>query len=266
MFNRKCSMIGMVHLQPLPGAASYTGSVDRIMSSALDEAMTYKECGFDAIMLENMHDVPFLKGHVEPETTASMAVIASAIKYETQMPLGIQLLAGANLEALGAAIAAGLDFIRVEGFVFAHVGDEGIQESCAPQLIRRRWQLKAENVKIFADVKKKHSAHAITDDVSLLDTAKAAEFFKADGVVITGSSTGVAPNPQDVQHVRSGVDCFVLVGSGVNEENVHAYQPHCDAIVVGSSLKQNGIWSNPLDTERTQRFIEASRKSPSFSR
>ena len=265
MFNRKCSMIGMVHLHPLPGAAGYSGSIDRVMSSALDEAMTYKECGFDALLLENMHDLPFLKGRVEPETTAAMAVIASAIKYETQMPLGIQILAGANIEALGAALAAGLDFIRVEGFVFAHVGDEGIQESCAAQLIRRRWQLKADKIKIFADVKKKHSAHAITEDVSLLETAKAAEFFKADGVVITGSSTGVAPNPQDLQAVRAGVKCFVLVGSGASEENVHMYQPYSDAIIVGSSLKEGGLWSNPLDTERVQRFIEASRKSPSFS-
>ncbi|MBX9720468.1 MAG: hypothetical protein K2X81_03645, partial [Candidatus Obscuribacterales bacterium] len=89
MFNRKCSMIGMVHLLPLPGAAGYDGNIDRVMATALDEAMTYKENGFDAVLLENMHDVPFLKGRVEPETTASMAIIAAAVKYETQMPLGI---------------------------------------------------------------------------------------------------------------------------------------------------------------------------------
>lgn len=260
MFNRKCSMIGMVHLQPLPGAAGYSGSIDRVMSSALDEAMTYKENGFDALMLENMHDVPFLKGHVEPETTASMAVIAASIKYETQMPLGIQILAGANLEALGAAIAAGLDFIRVEAFVFAHVGDEGIQESCAAELIRRRWQLQAEKIKIFADIKKKHSAHAITGDVSLIETARAAEFFKADGVVVTGSCTGDAPTPEDVENVRRSVDCQVLVGSGVSEANVHNFQPWSDAIIVGSSLKEDGKWFKPLDSEKVRRFVERSRQ------
>lgn len=260
MFDRKCSIIGMVHLLPLPGAAGYDGSIDRIMSFALNEAMTYKANGVDALMLENMHDVPFLKGRVEPETTASMAVIASAIKRETQMPLGIQILAGANLEALGVAVGSSLDFIRVEAFVFAHVGDEGYQESCAAELIRRRWQLRAERIKIFADIKKKHSAHAITSDVTLVETARAAEFFKADGVVVTGMRTGDAPSPVDIQEVRRSVDCHVLVGSGVSAANLHQYQPWADGIVVGSSLKVNGKWQNPLDAERVRTFMERTRQ------
>lgn len=250
----------MVHLQPLPGAAGYEGSVDRVMSMGLDEAMTYKEAGFDAIMLENMHDLPFLKGRVEPETTAAMAVIASAIKYETQMPLGLQILAGANLEALGAAVAAGLDFIRVEGYVFAHIGDEGYQESCAAELIRRRWQLKAEHVRIFADIKKKHSSHAITGDISLVETARAAELFKADGVIVTGMHTSDPPLPEDLENVRRSVDCHVLVGSGVSEENLHLFQPWCDAIIVGSALKLEGRWNRSLDPSKAHKFIEASRK------
>lgn len=260
MFNRKCSTIGMVHLQPLPGAAGYGGNLDRIMSGGLDEAMTYKENGFDAIMLENMHDAPYRKGYVEPETTAAMAVIAASIKYETQMPLGIQLLAGANLECLAAAVAAGLDFIRVEGFVFAHVGDEGVHESCAAELIRRRWSLKAEHIKIFADIKKKHSAHAITSDVSLVDTARAAEFFKADGVIVTGAYTGSAPGADEVETVRRSVACNVLVGSGVSVDNVDKFMPWADALVVGSSMKVDGQWQNPLDADKVARFIERVRQ------
>lgn len=260
MFNRKCSMIGMVHLHPLPGAAGFDGSIENLMTAALEEAIIYKNSGFDAIMLENMHDLPYLKGRVDPETTAAMAVIAAAVKKETQMPLGIQILAGANIEALGAALAAGLDFIRVEAYVFAHVGDEGYQESCAAELIRRRWQLKAEKVKIFADVKKKHSAHAITDDISLADTARAAEFFKADGVIVTGMETGDAPAAEDVERVRKSVQCKVLVGSGVSHENVQKFQPWSDAIIIGSSLKKDGKWQNPLDPDRVTKFIEKARQ------
>src|SRR5437660_705001 len=129
MFNRKCSIIGVIHLLPLPGAAGYGGSIDEILRWALEDAINYKDQGIDALMIENMHDVPYLKGYVEPETTAAMTVVAQAIKYETMLPLGVQVLAGANLEALGIAVAASLDFIRVEGFVYAHVGDEGIHES-----------------------------------------------------------------------------------------------------------------------------------------
>jgi uncharacterized protein len=256
MFNRKCSMIGMLHLRPLPGAAGYDGCLERIMSIALQEAMIYEECGFDALMLENMHDLPFLKGRVEPETTAAMAVIAAAVRARTQMPVGIQILSGANLEALGVAVAASLDFIRVEAFVFAHVADEGYMESCAAELIRRRWQLKAEKIKIFCDIKKKHSAHAITGDISLADTAKAAEFFKTDGVIVTGMHTGDPPGRADIEAVKAAVACPVLVGSGVSADNLPQFLSCADAIIVGSSLKVDGKWQNELDRERVRSFID----------
>lgn len=261
MFGRKCSIIGVVHVPPLPGAAGYSGSMDSILAEAVFDALTYKEGGVDALIVENMHDVPYHKGFVEPETTAAMAIVAKALKYETQLPLGLQLLAGANIEALGAAVAADVDFIRVEGFVYAHVGDEGIHESCAAKLIRRRAMLHAERIKIFADIKKKHSSHSITSDVSLAETAKHAEFFKADAVIVSGTSTGHAPEPGDVSEVRSEVGCHVLVGSGVTVDNVHKFMPFADALIVGSSLKYDGKWQNRVEPERVEQFMQAV-KSP----
>ena len=63
-------------------------------------------------------------------------------------------------------------------------------ESTAGALLRYRRAIGAANVRVFADIKKKHSAHAITADVPLAETAKAAEFFLADGVIVTGTATG----------------------------------------------------------------------------
>src|SRR6266478_3706684 len=60
----------------------------------------------------------------------------------------------------------------------------------------------ANAVRVFADIKKKHSAHAITGDVDIVETAKAAEFFQADGVIVSGVSTGQAA---DVDEVRLSV-------------------------------------------------------------
>jgi uncharacterized protein len=255
MFGRKCSVIGVVHLPPLPGSATYGGSMEAVLGTALSDAMSYKDGGVDALIIENMHDVPYLRGRVEPETTAAMAVIAHAIKYETVLPIGIQILAGANLEALGVAVAAGLDFLRVEGFVFAHIGDEGFHQSCAAELIRRRAILKAEHIKIFADIKKKHAAHAITSDVSLIETARNAEFFKADGVVVTGPATTYAPEEQDVRGVKAAIAAPVLVGSGVTPANIRQLAQHCDALIVGSSAKYDGLWSNEVDPDRVERLI-----------
>jgi len=257
MFKRECSVIGVVHVLPLPGSARYSGDMNEVLRRANQDALRYKENGIEGLIIENMHDVPYLRGHVEPETTAAMTMIAQSLKAETGLPLGIQILAGANNEALGVAVAAGLDFLRVEGFVYAHVGDEGIHESCAAQLMRRRAHLKAEHIKIFADIKKKHSAHTITADVSLIETAHAAEFFLADGVIVTGPTTASPPDVESVQSVRTATSGMVLVGSGVTPENVASFLPSCDALIVGSSLKHDGLWSNDVDPQRVRKFIQA---------
>lgn len=256
MFNRKCSVIGVVHALPLPGSADYSGDMEEIVRLALQDAKLYRDNGIDALIIENMHDAPYVRGEVEPETAAAMTVIGQTIKNETKLPIGIQILAGANISALGVAVAAGLDFIRVEGYVFAHVGDEGIHESSAAAIVRRRAYLKANHIKIYADIKKKHSAHAITGDVSLVETAHAAEFFKADGVIVSGPATGSPPVLQEVKDVKQAASGHVLIGSGVTVDNVEQFAPHADALIVGSSLKEDGKWFNHVDPARVAALTE----------
>lgn len=60
------------------------------------------------------------------------------------------------MEALAVAKACNFDFIRAEGFVFGHVADEGFTDANAGLVLRYRRKIQAENVLIFADIKKKH--------------------------------------------------------------------------------------------------------------
>ncbi|XP_042733160.1 uncharacterized protein F13E9.13, mitochondrial-like isoform X2 [Lagopus leucura] len=129
----------------------------------------------------------------------------------------------------------GLDFIRVEGFVFSHVADEGIINACAGNLLRYRKLIGAENIQIFADIKKKHSAHALTADVSVAETASAAELFLADGVVLTGTATGLPADPGELREVQHAVKIPVLIGSGVTLENVKNYLD-ANALIIASSF------------------------------
>lgn len=46
-----------------------------------------------------------------------------------------------------------------------------------------------------------YSAHTITADVSIEETAKAAEFFLSDALIVTGNATGDPAEPQDVAGV-----------------------------------------------------------------
>jgi membrane complex biogenesis BtpA family protein len=254
IFGSPRALIGMLHVGALPGTPRSSQSVSELSERVVDEARLYREAGFHGLMLENMHDRPYLKRGVGPEIVAAMAAVAREIRSEVELPLGVQVLAGADREAIAVAAATGAAFARVEGLVFAHVADEGLIESDAGELLRYRRAIGAEEVRIFADVKKKHSSHAVTADVDLVETARAAQFFLADGVIVTGTETGRPAAPEEAAEVGAAVEVPTLIGSGVTAANLADY-PAADAFIVGSSVKQGGVWSEPLDPTRLEALV-----------
>jgi len=256
LFGVHRALIGVVHTGGLPGTPAGGQRIDQIVETAVAEARAYASAGFHAVMIENTHDRPYLKGSVGPEIVAALAVIGHEVLSAAAVPLGVQVLAGANQSALAVALACGASFVRVEGYVFAHVADEGIIESSAGSLLRYRRAIGADRIRVFADIKKKHSAHALTADVSLVETARAAEFFLVDGVIVSGIATGHAADVSEVQSVARAVGVPTLVGSGVTLSNVHDYVD-ADALIVGSSVKHGGIWSGAVDESRARGLARA---------
>jgi len=255
LFRNAKSVIGVIHVGALPGTPRASQTVGELVTAAREEAKVYRECGVDGIIIENMHDVPYLKGEVGPEIVAAMTAIGTEVKNESQLPVGIQILAGANIEAMAVAHAAGLDFIRAEGFAYAHVADEGIIEASAAKLLRYRRMIGAEQVQVWTDVKKKHSAHAITADVSLGETAETVEFMGANCVIVTGSATGQAPKIADIQEAKSHCHLPVFLGSGISESNIEQFYREADGFIIGSSFKIDGLWSNTIDPGRVTQFM-----------
>jgi uncharacterized protein len=256
LFGVRRALIGVVHLQALPGTPKGKLDIAAITAIAVQEASEYEGAGFHGVMIENTHDRPYLKSGVGPEITAAMAVIGAEVRRAIALPLGIQVLAGANSSSLAVAHACGASFVRVEGFVFAHVADEGLIEASAGALLRYRRALGADHIRVFADVKKKHSAHAITADINIAETAKAAEYFLVDGVIVTGVASGQPAEAHEVNSVARAVSVPTIVGSGITTENLLHY-PDADAFIVGSSIKKDGIWSNPIDPDRARRLVSA---------
>lgn len=261
LFPAPGSLIGMIHLGALPGTPACDGSLERVVERAVGEARLLAEVGFEALLVENMSDRPFLRREVGPEITAAMTRATRAVREAVpDLPLGVQVLAGANRAALAVAHAAGAEFIRAEGFVFAAVADEGIlEEASAGPLLRYRRAIGAEHIAILADIKKKHSAHALTADLSIAETARAAEFCGADGLVVTGVSTGEATAPADLREAAGATRLPVLVGSGVTPEQLPELLPQAAALIVGSWFKEGGDWRGKIDAERAARLVEAVR-------
>ncbi|OQR68865.1 hypothetical protein BIW11_01942, partial [Tropilaelaps mercedesae] len=220
----RCAVIGMIHVQALPGSPLNASSINDIVADAVEQAHIYRDSEVDGVLVENMNDVPYTLRE-SPEVTASMVRICQSVRETVgpTLPCGVQILAAQNRAACAVAAASNFNFIRVEGFVFGHIADEGEVNACAGELLRYRKSLGsfAENVAIFCDIKKKHSAHAITGDVSIADTARNADLFMADGLIVTGNATGLEPSESDIEEVASAVPQQPLIlGSGVTSDNV----------------------------------------------
>jgi membrane complex biogenesis BtpA family protein len=256
------TLIGMVHALALPGAPFHRHGLDRIVAQAAAEARILADAGFDGIIVENMHDRPYVLAPHGPEVTASMTRIALAVREAApKLLMGIQVLSGGEREALAIALASGADFIRCENFVYAHVADEGLLErAAAGPLLRYRRALGAERVKVFCDIKKKHASHAITADLTIADAAHAAELFGADGVIVTGGFTGRPVRQSDLAEACAATSLPLIVGSGVTPEQVGPLFEHADALIVGSYIKRGGIWSNPLDPVRCRKLASAAKR------
>ena len=257
LFNTAKPVVAMIHIGALPGTPASGLKLKEIEAQALREAKIYRDTGVHGLMLENMHDTPYLREQVGPEIVASMAIIARVVKETSRLPCGVQVLAAANIEAMAVAHAAGLDFIRAEGFAFAHVADEGVIESSAAKLLRYRRQIGADEVQVWVDVKKKHSAHAITADVEIGETAHAVEFMRGDAVIVTGTVTGDAPKRADVLQVKRKTRLPVYLGSGVTAANLKEFFKAADGFIVGSEFKVGGHWSRAVDPKRVDRFMAA---------
>jgi len=260
LFGRDRALIGMVHLAALPGTPRSSEPVEAIAERAVAEARLLADAGFDAVLLENMHDAPYLLRDVGPEIVAAMARVAAAVRAAIDRPLGLQVLAGANREALAIAHATGCGFVRAEGVVFATVADEGLFATAdAGPLLRYRRAIGAEDVAILADVKKKHSSHALTADVDLAETAHAAELAGVDAVVVTGTATGRETRTDDLRRCREATRLPVLCGSGTTPDNIARVFEHANGAIVGSWFKRDGHWSEPPDPERARALVEAAR-------
>src|SRR5215211_8135263 len=250
-------LAAMIAVLPLPGSPRYDGDDHSIMKQALSDLELYQQAGVDSVILENDHDLPYIQPPLDKRGIALMTHLAKEVRKRFDGPMGIQMLEAANITSLEIAVEADLDYIRVEAFVFAHVGGSGVINGSAGKILRRRKELNAEHIKVFADVKKKHGSHSLTIDLDIKDEVMQAEFFLADGVIVTSQFTGINPDKGDLVKAKSVTKLPVLIGSGMTADNIQDYLPLADGFIVGSYFRKDGKFLETLEPERLNKFMKA---------
>ena len=250
----KRPIIGTIHLKALPGSPDYAHTLSDTIDAALADARVYEQGGCAALIVENFFDAPFFKDQVGPETIAAMARIATLIRQQTKLPLGINVLRNDAISAMAIAAACDCQFIRVNVLAWAMLTDQGVIEGKSAQLLRFRAQLQAP-VLVLADCLVKHAVPLAPQSMTFvaMDTW---ERGGADALIISGVGTGKATDEDDVRQARIGApDAPLLIGSGVSEQNIGSLLTVADGAIVGTAFKVGGQITQPVELARVERLV-----------
>ncbi len=246
-----------MHLLALPGSPRHDPkhTLDFISQEALKEAEAFVAGEMDGIVIENYGDMPYNPHSVGPEVVSSMTYIVSRIIDKIKIPVGIQVLRNDPMAAISIAHTVGAKFVRMcipPEEVFT---DSGAPRSTAYEIHRFRRLLGAEQVRIVADID-------ITTYPNGRDIADFAEELSyrglADNILISGGFTGKKPDTRDLERMKkrkSLSNVPILVGGGLNKDNVEDYLRVADGVVIATSLKVDGISTNPVDPARVREFM-----------
>ncbi|MDR3173078.1 MAG: BtpA/SgcQ family protein [Treponema sp.] len=247
-------VIGMVHCLPLPGTAAYDGDSRRIFKQAVEDAKTLEESGVDAVIVENMGDTPFSIKLSTAQISALSTAVAK-VRETVKIPIGVDAAFNDYEASIAIAHINGCQFVRIPVFVDTVLFTDGIINPCARECLLYRKNMGALNLMILGDVQVKHT-HNLISQVPIEESAKNAADCGADAVIITGSTVGAETPIEMIAKAKKVVKIPVIAGSGVNAKNINEQLNIADGAIIGSSLKKDGIITNPISGELVRGVLQ----------
>lgn len=260
IFKTPNPIIGVVHLLPLPTSPRWGGNLKTVIDRAEQEATALASGGVNGIIVENFFDAPFAKDQVDPAVVSAMTLIVQRIMNLVTLPIGVNVLRNDAHSALAIAACTGAQFIRVNVLNGVMATDQGIIEGHAHEILRYRREL-GSDVKILADVLVKHGRPLGSPNLTTA-VQETIERALADGVILSGWSTGSPPSLEDLELARAAaMGTPVFIGSGASWENVGTLMQAADGVIVSSSLKRHGQIHQAIDPSRVSQFVETTQRS-----
>jgi predicted TIM-barrel enzyme len=239
------------------------------------EVELYRQNHFRFLMFENVGAPYSGRNEVPVIEQCIMEYLVWLVKNKyPELSYGIQILSYADNIALEIAVRHDLEFLRGESFLYAGLRPDtnnSYSGTLKKDYLLRGFfcrELNKEKIKpyIFVDLKKKHTFFpaGLGNQRIWLDTLR---FMKIEGIILSGECTGASIDENElrtafefVETLKKDIDPIgipVIAGSGASSGNISFYKKYCDAIIVGSSVKKNNLWENPIDEFSLKAFVGA---------
>jgi uncharacterized protein len=248
------TLIGVLYLPPMPGAANYAGTpIGEIVDGAARDAQTLRDAGFDAALLQNATDVPELP-QVPVETAAAMAAVGAGVRARCDIPLGICVAHNDGAAAIAISFAVGATFVRIKVLTGVAVGAAGLTEACVAQVAALRSRLPV-HIDVLADVHEVTSVGLGFQDPTQ-EARQHVRFGGADGVIFT-SDDGASDALGVIAGLKAalGPSVPVLIGGRVTAENIGTVRQGADGAIVATSIRTGSELSGRVDPIKASQLV-----------
>jgi uncharacterized protein len=251
-------VIAMVHFPGLPGRPRHDRAAGRarLLDVVGRDLEALQDAGVDAVLFCNEADIPYQLA-VGPEIPAAMAAVIGELHRSIRVPFGVNILWDARA-SLALARATGATFIR-EVLTGVYESDIGMITPSLGDLAGYREAIGASDVALFGNITPEFSSTLGTRTVA--ERARSASFLGLDAILISGPEAGVPFAMSDLRAAKEAVpQTPVLANTGATAERLAEILAVADGVIVGTSLKVDGITWNPVDPARARRFVDTARE------
>ncbi|MEI6405634.1 MAG: BtpA/SgcQ family protein [Actinomycetes bacterium] len=248
------SLVGVIHLPPLPGAANFQNfDIRKLAREAARGAQTLVDCGFTHVMIQDGQDFP-QPTLAHQGTIASMSAIGLQVREAISVPLGVIVghNDGPGSVAIAKAIAA--DFVRVKTLTGIASGPNGFIEGCATQVALTKQLLKSD-VEVWADAQEATSIPLVADKV--LAARYAVDFGGANRVIVT-SDAGPDVAADEIAQMRASLkgQTDYIIGGRVTLGNFATVIGQVDGVIIGSAISSKSNDGTLIDEDTARKFGE----------
>jgi membrane complex biogenesis BtpA family protein len=249
VFTETKPVIGMCHLQALPGDSGYdrAGGMDNILDLARREIDALQEGGVDGILISNEFSLPYLT-RTEPITAITMARVIGELNDSITVPFGVNVLWDATA-SIDLAVATGARFVR-EIFTGVYASDFGLWNTNVGEVARHRNAVSGQDVRLLFNIVPEAASYLGARTIEQI-TKSTVFNCQPDGLCVSGLTAGAATDATILSLVKENAgNTPVIVNTGVNVSTASELLSIADAAIVGTFFKEDGIFENAADAAR----------------
>ncbi|MGH3898512.1 MAG: BtpA/SgcQ family protein [Pseudonocardiaceae bacterium] len=253
------TVIGMVHLSPLPGTPFHEeGQFPQILERAVDAARALDVGGADGCLVQTVDRVYSVDDDSDPARTVAMGLIVREIVRATgkDFEVGVQLMRNALRASLAVAKVAGGSFIRAGGLVGMTLTAHGMVTAQPLRVMEYRAKIHAQDIKVIADIDSQHYRW-FEGGKPTAQVAGSAAFVGADAVAL-GSPDDERTLAMIASVRAAQPDLPIILAGHTDHDNAGRLLAAADGAFVGTCLQPSG-WGGPIDVERVRAYVRAAR-------